>query len=115
MAGDNPTWYVIRPISGNPILETYINGQSRRVFPFAFQSVEYTMDELERLDTINFFEDFSEWLETQSNAGTLPTLDSGKTPERIEAVDWAYLFEQGDSNTGIYQIRCQLVYEQDAL
>jgi len=112
--GASPTWYGIYPVSGNPVIETYLDDTSRRQFPFVFRSVEYTMDELERLDNIAFFEGFAEWLETQSNAGNLPTLGSGKTPESIEAIDWAYLFEAG-ATTGIYQIRCQLIYEQDAL
>ena len=109
-----PVWYNIRPMSGNPIIETYLNDRTRRQFPFAFQSHESTFDELERLDNIQFFEGFAEWLETQTAAGTLPTLDAGKTAESIAAGDWAYLFEQAQSETGIYQITCRLIYEQDA-
>lgn len=113
--GASPVWYGVYPVSGNPVVETYIDGRKRKQFPFAFQSVEYTADELERLDNISFFEGFSEWLESQSNAGTLPTLGSGKTPELIEITSWAYLYQQGASDTGIYQILGRLVYEQDVL
>lgn len=113
-SGSEPTWYSINPLSGNPVIEEDIAGNKRKQFPFAFRSMEYTADELERLDNISFFETFAEWLETQSRVGNLPTLASGKTPDSIEAIDWAYLYEYGNSDTGIYQINCRLIYYQDA-
>lgn len=112
--GKTPTWYSVLPVSGNPLIETDIIGNKKKQFPFVFQSVEYTADELERLDNIAFFEGFAEWLESQTDAGSLPSLDAGKTPLEIEAIDWAYLYEQGQSDTGIYQIRCRLIYRQAA-
>ena len=114
MAGASPTWYSISPVSGNPVIETDILGNKRKQFPFAFRSMEYTADELERLDNIAFFETFADWLDTQTETGTLPTLPSGKTADAIEAVDWGYLYEYGQSETGVYQINCRLIYWQDA-
>jgi hypothetical protein len=84
-----------------------------REYPFAFQSAEYTADELERLETSGFFEAFADWLESQTNAGVLPTLGAKQTALEIEATSWAYLFEQGNSETGIYQIQARLIYEQE--
>lgn len=112
--GASPVWYSISPVSGNPVIETDILGNKKKQFPFAFRSMEYTADELERLDNIAFFETFQEWLDTQTEAGTLPTMAAGKTPESIEAIDWGYLYEYGQSETGVYQIMCRLVYWQDA-
>ncbi|MEN6300822.1 MAG: chloramphenicol resistance protein, partial [Anaerolineaceae bacterium] len=57
-------------------------------------------------------EEFADWLESQTAAGVLPTPGTKKTAESIEATGWGYLFEQGDSDTGIYQIQCKLVYRQ---
>jgi hypothetical protein len=110
--GSKPIEYSIVPLTGNRIVESYLNGGSLREFPFAFQSMEYTADDLERLENASFYEAFAEWLETQSAAGTLPTLDAGKQPVSIEATNWGFLYEQGVSDTGIYQINCKLVYEQ---
>jgi hypothetical protein len=112
--GPNPTGYAIVPLPGERTVETYLNGNKRRVFPFAFQSAEYTADELERLQNNNFYEAFADWLEEQTEADSLPTMEEGKTAESIEALGWGYLFEQGESQTGVYQIQCQLVYEQAA-
>lgn len=112
--GATPTEYVIVPLAGAEIVEHYINGSSLREFPFAFQSVESTADELERLETLGFYEEFAAWLESQTAASTLPTLASGQVATKIEALGRAYLYQQGESNTGIYQIQCKLTYEQDA-
>lgn len=112
--GKEPIEYAIIPLPGAGILFEYIDGSSLREFSFAFQSVESTADELERLETIGFFEEFSDWLDTQTVAGTFPALASGKTPTEITALGWGFLYEQGESATGVYQIQCALTYEQEA-
>lgn len=112
--GAEPVEYNIVPTAGTRIIEEYITGSSLREFPFAFQSVESTADNLARLENLGFYEAFAEWLEAQTEAGILPTLDAGKTAIEIEALGWAFLFRQGESNTGIYQITCRLVYKQEA-
>lgn len=111
--GPEGTEYAIIPLAGDKITERYINGSSLREFPFAFQSMESTADNLARLEAIGFYEAFADWMESQSDAGTLPSLGTKKTAERIEANGWGYLFEQGQSDTGIYQITCRLIYKQD--
>ena len=105
--------YSIVPVAGARVLETYLTGKTVREFPFALQSAESTADDLARLDSIGFYEAFADWLDSQSEAGILPDLGSGKTATRIQALTWGYLFEQGDSQTGIYQINCRLEFEQE--
>jgi hypothetical protein len=111
--GSTPTQYAVVPLAGSKVIERYLNGSSLREFPFAFQSAESTADDLERLENLGFFEAFAEWLESQTAAGAFPILSTGKTPELIEATGWGYLFEQGESESGIYQVNCRLVYQQD--
>jgi hypothetical protein len=112
--GPNPTQYAIIPLPGTKIVTWYINGGSVREFPFAFQSMRSTADELERLETSGFYEALSDWFETQTEAGTLPTITGSptRTATAIETLGWAFLYEQGDSSTGIYQVNCKLTYEQ---
>jgi hypothetical protein len=110
--GADPTQYAIIPLAGTKIIEQYLDGGSLREFPFAFQSMESTADELERLESIGFYEAFSAWLESQTAAGTFPTLNAGQTPETIEALTWGFLYQQGESATGIYQVTCKLTYSQ---
>lgn len=109
-----PTEYAIVPLPGAKKVEEYLDGSSLREFPFAFQIVESTADDAARLDNVAFAETFADWLEEQTEAGNLPTLDSGKTAMSIEATIWGHLYEQGTSETGIYQISCKLTYEQAA-
>ncbi len=111
--GAIPTEYSVVPLAGNKIVEQYVDGSSLREYPFAFRSVESTAADLERLENNGFFEAFADWLESQTEAGNFPTLDSGQTPELIEATGWGYLYEQGNSDTGIYQIQCRLLYKQE--
>ena len=112
--GPTPTEYAIIPLSGDKVIKTYIDGSSERSFPFAFQSMESTADELERLENIGFYEAFAAWLESQTNSDILPSLGTGKTTLSIEALGWGYLYQEGESKTGVYQITCRLTYEQDA-
>jgi len=112
--GQNPTEYSIVPLAGARIIEKYLDGGSLREFPFAFQAMLYTADDATRLENNGFFEAFSDWLDSQTEAGTLPTLASGKTPIKIEALGWGYLFQEGESGTGIYNVQCRLEYEQAA-
>ncbi|MBV5322617.1 MAG: hypothetical protein JZU60_02130 [Ilumatobacteraceae bacterium] len=110
--GSTPTEYAVVPLAGSRIAERYIDGGSSREFPFAFQSMESTADELERLENSGFYEAFADWLESQSLVGTLPTLGAKQTATDIQALGWAYIYEQGQSSTGVYQIQCKLTYEQ---
>ncbi|RJQ42814.1 MAG: hypothetical protein C4545_04045 [Anaerolineaceae bacterium] len=111
--GADPTEYTIIPLAGGRIVESYIDDSSLREYPFAFQSMESTADELERLETQGFYEAFADWLESQTENGDLPELEAGQNAEKIEATGWAYLYQQGDSQTGIYQIQCRLTYTQE--
>lgn len=113
--GPRPVEYSIDPLEGDKILVTYINGDSMRSYPFAFRSMQSTISQLEKLETHGFYEEFADWLEEQTYSGVLPVLGTGKVAESLEAVGWSYLFREGESNTGIYQIQCRMIYEQKEL
>lgn len=112
--GKEPTSYSIDPLPGARVVDTDILGNTTREYPFAFNSMESTAADLERQYNNEFFENFADWLDTQTKAGILPTLASGKTAEKIEALGWGYLFQEGESGTGIYQIQAKLTYKQNA-
>ena len=109
---EKPVQYSIVPLPGSRIVEEYLNGSTSREFPFAFQSMDTTLDDLARLNTQTFFEAFAEWLRTMSNQGTFPEMDTGQKPFKIQALGWGVMFERGEDETGIYQIQCSLEYEQ---
>ena len=57
--GPDMKGYNIAPLPGEKVLESYIDGGSMRAYPFSFQSVESTADELARMEANGFYEDFS--------------------------------------------------------
>lgn len=110
--GTLPVQYSVEPLPGDRIVKTYLNDATLREFPFAFQSAESSADDLERMANNSFYETFAAWLDSQDKAGVYPTLAEGQKPLKIEAVTWGYLYSQGQSDTGNYQIVCKLTYEQ---
>ena len=110
-----PTGYAIIPLPGTKVVEQYLDDSSLREFPFAFQSMELNADEAERLENNGFYEVLSDWLEEQTANGNFPDLGEGKTPRRIEALGWAFVYETSESETAVYRIQCKLTYEQDPI
>lgn len=110
--GSVPVEYSIVPIAGEKIIEENIIGTTTRVFPFAFQMMGSVADDLARLNNVSFYEAFSAWLEQQTLDGVFPTLGAGQTPIEISANSWGVLFEEGQSETGVYQLTAQLIYIQ---
>jgi len=112
--GPDTIEFGIIPIPGPRIVVENIDGSSEREYPFALQSSVMTADDATRLANSEFFEEFADWLEAQTEAGTLPTLGTGQTATNIEATLGGALYEQGESGQAIYQIQCKLTYEQTA-
>ena len=112
--GKEPTQYGISPLPGARIIETYLDRSTLREFPFAFEAAVSNADDAIRLENLGFFEAFAHWLDTQSEAGTLPSLGTGKTAEKIEALGWGYPFDENESGTSVYQIQCKLTYSEVA-
>jgi hypothetical protein len=112
--GALPVQYAIVPLPGTRTLVTYLDNSKQCSKPFAFKMTGSTADDAQRLVNEEFAEEFAEWLDEQTINDVLPTLDSGKTPERIEATSWGFIEEQGKSETAVYLITCQLIYEQVA-
>ena len=110
--GVEPEQYSIVPLPGEGVIEWYLDDGSQRVFPFALQYASSTSDDLARLVATGFSEALSDWFELQTNRKNLPTMPTGKTPFSIEATGSGYLYMEGQSNTGIYQIQCKLTYDQ---
>jgi hypothetical protein len=108
---DAPISYSIVPAPGVRVVEVDILENKTCEYAFAFQAKTSTADDYERIKSAAFNETFADWLETQTEAGTLPDLGAKKTAESIEAEN-GFLFEQGESATGIYQIMCKLTYQQ---
>ena len=111
--GKNPTQYSVVPQGGEPVVEWNIDDSSEREYAFAFQSVESTADDLNRMANDGFFEAIGDWFDSQTHAGIMPTLNTNQHPFAIRVTGRGVMWEQSESTTGTYQILCKLIYDQD--
>jgi hypothetical protein len=111
--GPRAAEYSVAASPGARVIERYVNGGAKCEYNFTLQSTESTADELARIDAEEFYEAFAEWLDTQTEAGVFPALDAKKDVERIEALGWGFVIEQGQSGKAIHQVQCKLTYFQN--
>jgi hypothetical protein len=104
--------YSIIQIPGTRVLEEDLVGNQDCQYTFAFQSIESTMDELQRFANANFYDELEVWLRTQSKLNLLPVLDANQKPELIETLGWGYLMQE-ETGIGVYQVQCRLLYIQE--
>lgn len=110
--------YSIEETSSQQIIEINIDGSSRRQFLFSLTSREYFgQDEIEQnLTNSKFYENFSNWLEKNTNNKILPSLDKNKKAESVKSLSSGYLFSIDDGmKIARYKIQCQLIYEMEEL
>lgn len=107
--------YAIVPLPGPPIVERYLDGSSTRQYPFAIQLADQTADDPARLANSGFMEELTDEFERRTVDGDLPDLGESRVAETVEVVNAGFLYEQGQSETAIYQINCRMEYFQAAV
>ena len=112
---DSPDTYSIEEVPANAVIQTYLDGSQERQFVFVFASRFYYSDETRNnIENSGFYEDFSDWLDEQTQNGSLPIMRDGLTPTKIEAMSSGYLFDiSGDLSNARYQIQCRLIYDKE--
>lgn len=112
--GEDAVEYTIETGVFAPIVRRYIDGSSVRQYQFSFASREYySMDRIQNIRNICFYEGFAGWVEAQSRKGRLPDMPEGMHPSRLEVMAQGYIF----SNTMMharYQIPLRLLYYKEA-
>ncbi|MCC3870285.1 chloramphenicol resistance protein [Terrisporobacter mayombei] len=102
--------YSIEEVPIEPILKTYVNGDSIRQYAFIFTSREpYGVDVLQNIDNSGFYEKFADWIENQNNNEIFPLLDNGLEPLAIEVTSTGYAFAVTE-DTAQFQIQLRLKY-----
>lgn len=102
---ENPTTYEIQVIPVSQIVKKYVDGGGIKQKTFVFRSREYYngRDISQSIDTINFYEQFSSWLEK-----TKPNI---KSWIKVEALTDGYFFDVSESqDKASYQIQCRILY-----
>lgn len=103
--------YSIVQQPGNRIISEDIIGNKECQYNFAFQSIESTMDEGQRLLNAEFYEKLEKWFTAQTEAGDFPVLETKQFPDEIKVVTSGYLMQE-QTGTGVYQVQCVLLYTQ---
>lgn len=113
--GISPMEYSIDVMPVNPILKRYADGSSVRQYLFAFSSREfYSPDRLQNIQNGAFYESLSDWVESNSKAGNLPSLPEGEEAQKMLVVSSGYLFD-AKMKSARYQIQLRLNYFKEAL
>lgn len=96
----------------NPIISEDITEIKHKQCLFSFDSKFYWNEEVaNNISNLNFYDNFSKWLEYNSDRGILPTLNSGLVPTKIQAITNGYIFQTKDDEA-IYRIQCVLYYDE---
>lgn len=110
---DKPVEYAIEPGIFTPVVRTYVNGDSERIYQFNFGSKEYySMDRVENIAKSEFYEQFSNWVEDQNSKGMLPEMPEKCSPFELAVLSPGYLFD-ASGRMARYQIQLQLTYYKE--
>ena len=112
--GENPTEYAIVMLPELEKIEEYLVSGGVYGRHFLLNMRAATNEDADRLLNNGFYEEFAEWLNSQTEAGTLPSLPTGFTALSIEALSNGFLMESSEVlSTAVYSINCRLVYERN--
>lgn len=104
---DDTTTYTIEEVPTEPILKQYLDGSSKRQYNFIFASREpYGADVLQNINNSGFYEEFTNWIETNEE---LPVLGDNLEALKVEVLTSAYVIAVTE-DTARYQIQLRLKY-----
>ncbi|MBN3421756.1 chloramphenicol resistance protein [Clostridium botulinum] len=102
--------YSIEEVPIEPIIKTYINGDSVRQYAFIFTSREpYGADVLTNIDNSGFYEKLADEIEQNNNNAILPALEDNLEPLEIKVTSTGYAFAVTE-DTAQFQIQLKLKY-----
>ncbi len=111
--GDKGVEYTIETGIFTPIVATYVNGDTLRIYQFNFGSREfYSMDRLQNIENSTFYEQFAAWVEEQERQGNYPEMPEKCYPRELVVLSPGYLYD-GSMKTARYQIQLQLEYYKE--
>ena len=112
--GIEPVEYTIETVPTEPIFKKYVDGSTIRQYPFVFASREsFGANVWGNIDTADFYEKLSNWVESQSNLRNLPNFDEEyRYSISLEVTSSGYVFQE-DTDNARYQIQLVLKYYKD--
>lgn len=105
--------YSIDTIPCEEIIKRYKDGGKIKQFQFAVSSRRaYEQNIKNNLSNLQFFEDLTAWVENKARLRQLPTMDKGRTAQKIVVTSTAYPFIVSEDGKARYQIQMRLEYYQ---
>jgi hypothetical protein len=111
--GEDAETYSVDTIPCEEVLKRYKDGGTMKQFQFAVSSRRfYEQNIKQNISNLQFFEDLTNWVEKQTHARKLPTMDDGRQPIKIVVTSTAYPFIVSEDGKARYQIQMRLEYFQ---
>lgn len=111
--GDKGVQYTIETGIFTPVVRTYVNGDTERIYQFNFGSREfYSLDRLQNIENSAFYERFAAWVEEQDWNENYPEMPEKCYPRALTVLSPGYLYD-GSMKTARYQIQLQLEYYKE--
>lgn len=105
--------YSVDTIPCEEIIKRYKDGGTVKQFQFAVSSRRfYEQNIKQNLSNLQFFEDLTAWVESKARSRQLPTMDKGRTAQKIVVTSTAYPFIVSEDGKARYQIQMRLEYYQ---
>ena len=105
--------YVIETGIFTPVVKTYVNGDTERIYQFSFGSREfYSMDRLQNIENSAFYERFADWVEEQNRNESFPEMPEKCYPQSLTVLSPGYIYDLTMKNAR-YQIQLQLNYYKE--
>ena len=110
---ENADTYSVDTIPCEEIIKRYKDGGVIKQFQFAVSSRRfYEQNIKQNLSNLQFFEDLTAWVESKARSRQLPTMDKGRTAQKIVVTSTAYPFIISEDGKARYQIQMRLEYYQ---
>ena len=111
--GDKAVEYTIETGIFTPVVKTYVNGDTDRIYQFNFGSREfYSLDRIHNIENSTFYEQFAAWVEEQNWNENFPEMPEKCTPQELIVLSPGYLFD-ATMKSARYQIQLQLNYYKE--
>lgn len=111
--GDAAVEYTIETGIFSPVVRTFVNGDTERIYQFNFGSREfYSMDRIQNIENSAFYEQFAAWVEEQNWNENFPEMPEKCSPQELTVLSPGYLYD-ATMKSARYQIQLQLDYYKE--